>query len=80
MIIELGKYIKVRELLIGIDTTGLLGHILYQEMEMEGICIYGGCPHGEDGNEARNIIQGYLHSFPSSYGAYKEASIHNMNR
>ena len=38
MIIDLGKYNKVRELLIGIDTTESLGQVTYQDMELEGIC------------------------------------------
>ena len=31
MIIELNKYNKVRELLIGIETTGLQGHVCDQD-------------------------------------------------
>jgi len=32
MVIELRKYNKVRELLIGIDTSGFLGHVIHQAM------------------------------------------------
>jgi len=38
MIIKLGKYNEVGELLIGVNTTGLLGHVSYWDMELEGIC------------------------------------------
>jgi len=57
MIIKLRKYIKVRELLIGTNITELLGHIFYWDIEMEGVCIYGNCPHGEDRDGAKNMTQ-----------------------
>jgi len=27
---------------------------------MEGICIYGSCPHGEDEEGAKNMMQGCI--------------------
>ena len=49
MIVELRKYNEVRELLIGIETTGLWGHVCYWD---------GGCPHGEKGDMGANIHRG----------------------
>jgi len=54
MIIELNKYNEVRALLIGDDTTGSLGHVIYRNMGPEGICNWGGCLHEEDGDGATN--------------------------
>ena len=42
------KYNEVGELLIGIDATGLWGHICYWDMGLERIGDYCGCPHGEE--------------------------------
>ena len=90
MIIELRKYNKVREILIRNDTTGLLGHVIYQAMGLEGICNYGSCPHEEDGDGAMNQTQGCIQSEAglgidrrhghNGYGAIKEMSACNMEK
>ena len=51
---ELGKYNEVGKLLIGINTTELLGP--------EDICNFGGYPHEEDRDGAKNITQGCIQS------------------
>jgi len=38
MIIELRKYNEIGEILIGNNTTGSLGHVIYWDMGPEGIC------------------------------------------
>ena len=42
MIIHLRKYSKVRELLMGDDTTRSLGPRIYKDMGLKGICNLGG--------------------------------------
>jgi len=61
MIIGLMKYNEVGEVLIGINTTRLWGHVCYQDMgQREYICNYGSCPHGKEGDKALNITQGCI--------------------
>ena len=33
-----------------IETTGLQGHVCYWDTELEGICNYGGCLQGDEGD------------------------------
>jgi len=60
MIIELGKYNEVGELLISIDTIGSLRHVCYWDMGLEGIGNYGSCRHGEEGDRGMNMTQGCI--------------------
>jgi len=60
MIIELGKYNDVRELLIGINTTGLLRHVCYLDTDQEGVGNYGGCLHEEDRDGSMIMTQGCI--------------------
>ena len=66
MMIELGKYNGVGELLLGIDTTEFLGHVIYQDMDLEGICNQGSCLHEKDGDGATDQTQGCIQSVTQS--------------
>ena len=62
MIIKLREYNKVRELLIMIETTGLWGHVCYQDTGLGGICNYSGCLQGEEGERHVNMTHGHIQS------------------
>jgi len=60
MISKLERYNKIRELLIENGTTGLWGHIHYQDGGWSASVNYDGCPHWEEGDGDVNRTQGHI--------------------
>src|SRR5882724_1542513 len=65
MIIELGKYNEIGELLIENQATGLKGHMLLG-WRLEGICNYGSCLHGGGRDGDANRAQMLSQSIPNA--------------